>query len=1079
MPVLIDTGDGNPVKVNIDGIEDMAPDQQVAAVQSVTATLHAQGHVNAGPQATPQPSQPPDTSWGGALHHGLAEAAQGLGSTISTVGQLAGSDTLQGAGKSVSGAVSEPAGYQPTDIPGALRQGDYMGALKQLPRAAAEYAPQLAGQLAGAAAGSAVAGPVGAAVGAGGATALENFGPNVQARAAANNDTAPSTSDAVVGGLTTAAQSALAGVGIPVGKGLGAIARPLTQIAADTGVGAGNEALREVGTTAGTDKGLSVDPAQIGAAGLQAGVSRAASVVPGAAREGIQAATDQAMSHRVEQPANEDHAASIVRVKQQMDAIQQSSAQSGDAVPATTAANNLKNQLRTNIQGYLNELADAGVVDKSAAREAAQVIIARGERHNNVLNDDDLAYIRDTVLRGVNPDVANPILNDARDLNTVSTQSFKNATTGPLQQLGSLAGRVIGPTYELMHGNVMGAAGAAILGHGIGAKIGSSVGRMGDTVLGLSKPPVSYQQMAAQRMLAKQGLDAGNTLQTVPARAAVSDIQPTIAAMNDPGPVIKDTDTDIDPAIKAKQMDAMQKQRDADAAVQARAEALQRAQTDKAYNAVQPARNPQVEDYLAGKLKPPSDNTAPLGAQTASEIAVWQQMLNNTKFRQKLAKGQLAVLDQAASDDRSGDPFSITDPNAISPAVKARQLAQMQALQAKQKVQQAKQIQASMELQGKANDPAQQSAQDQIEAYLSGKLNAPTDEPSVSVLNRQTRAEMSARDQMLANARTRSKMAALQQKVLTKASDDQVDNLAQRKVDAASKKAAVDLQAASVIPSERGDVPGVAQAAAVARAHRAAAGVLNDAGQLPEQARDAISVGNPGAMVTPEGAPVNLDGTPLEASRPRLWRALRAPEAPTPGEPQAAPTGSVEPPEAMSPTPGVPAYLDNHLQRRHGIPLTKDVWHAAIDAAQGAGDINPIQARSYREGPDMGMSPEERDMFVKHIAGVSQKPSSSQGAQPEDRTVRRPIAYKIAADTYHSNTNRDIAELEQLGMPAGAALLREIRDANNQTRDTNKTAIFNKGLEQLDPATAAAVRARVTAGQLSHGKPKAPKGNSK
>jgi hypothetical protein len=826
MPVLIDTGDGNPVKVNIDGIEDMTPDQQAAAVQSVTATLHAQGHVNAGPQATQQPSQPPDTSWGGALHHGLAEAAQGLGSTISTVGQLAGSDTLQGAGKSVSGAVSEPAGYQPTDIPGALRQGDYMGALKQLPRAAAEYAPQLAGQLAGAAAGSAVAGPVGAAVGAGGATALENFGPNVQARAAANNDATPTTSDAVVGGLTTAAQSALAGVGIPVGRGLGAIGRPLTQIAADTGVGAGNEALREVGTTAGTNKGLSVDPAQIGAAGLQAAVSRAASVVPRAMGDGVGAATDQVMSRTVDQPVSEDHAASIVRAKKLMEDAQTSAEGTSGPVNETTAANNVKSQLYSNLKGTIDQLSDAGVLDGRSASDAMRIISERALRHNNTFTDNDAIELS-AALEKAPEGIQKAVLQDARDLNTISTQSFRNNQQGPFQKAANIAGQLGAVGIAATHGNIPEVI-AAAAGHSLVGKTAGRVGMVLDNVFGTNRPPVAWQQMAAQRMLSQNGLDAGTPMATAQVRQ------------------------------------------------------------------------------------------------------------------------------------------SIPAPSPVDPV--------------------------------------------------------------------------------------------------------------QAKLDTAVKRNHQALMAASLVPAEQGDTAGVAQQAAIAQAHRNAARVMADAGALPAQAKDALAVGSPAAMTTPEGTPVNLDGTPLQAPQRPAWGRQRSPATTTPAAPQAPPTGSVEPPEA-TPAPQqpstVPAYLANRVAGDHGIVLTPDVYHAAIDSATQAGHINDVQAKHLHENPHMGMNNDVATILSHHIGG-----GTSSGPQPAtvvDPTVHRPVAYLAAAQAHHADMNRTAAELDAIGIPGAANLIRQVRDADNQTPDTDKTAILASGIEHFPPEVQALIRSKVTAKQLTHGKPKEPK----
>src|SRR5690606_1898142 len=60
------------------------------------------------------------------------------------------------------------------------------------------------------------------------AAAAQNFGPNVEERAANNGRQEPSTEDLAIGGLTTAAQSGLEAFGA-VGRGARAIVNPVTR----------------------------------------------------------------------------------------------------------------------------------------------------------------------------------------------------------------------------------------------------------------------------------------------------------------------------------------------------------------------------------------------------------------------------------------------------------------------------------------------------------------------------------------------------------------------------------------------------------------------------------------------------------------------------------------------------------------------------------------------------------------------------------------------------------------------------------------------------------------------------------
>ena len=211
--VQIDTG-GNVRAVEIPGFDEMSPGDQESAVSGIHNYLTSQAPqqpqtaqppgdqalVNAVPQASP------DTSYTGALGFGIHNSAEGLGKTADLVGQATGWEGAEAAGKALEGATAAPANYQPTDLPGALRRGDYSAFFSSLPRAAVESAPDLAAYLGA----GAVAGPAGVA----GIAAVRNLGDNVAARAANNDDPTPTGGDWIGGGLTTAGQAALTAIGI-------------------------------------------------------------------------------------------------------------------------------------------------------------------------------------------------------------------------------------------------------------------------------------------------------------------------------------------------------------------------------------------------------------------------------------------------------------------------------------------------------------------------------------------------------------------------------------------------------------------------------------------------------------------------------------------------------------------------------------------------------------------------------------------------------------------------------------------------------------------------------------------------
>jgi hypothetical protein len=352
---------------------------------------------------------------------------------------------------------------------------------------------------------------------------------------------------------------------------------------------------------------------------------------------------------------------------------------------------------------------------------------------------------------------------------------------------------------------------------------------------------------------------------------------------------------------------------------------------------------------------------------------------------------------------------------------------------------------------------------------MAGRIAAPPN--GAAPLGNQTAAEIAGWQQVLANARTRARVQAAQQATLDQANADTVDSLAQSKVDRSAKANAVALRSASVIPSERGDIPGVAANAAVASAMNGAARVAGMAGALPDQSGTRLEVGLPATDTHPNGTPMMPDGTPLQFP-------AAARRAPAQGTDPAAGTGTAAGP-FTTPTgaPGSPTgplapplYLSNHLMAKHGISLTPELYDQGIDAAVAAGHLNPAQGgfwRSYRGEMDNNV----RDAVAQHIAG-SQPGQLNQAGIPADSTVSRPVAYLAAAQAHHADLSRAAAELDAAGLHGSALAARTVRDANNQTPETDKATIWNNHLATLPPAVRAQAAARVTVAQLAHGKPK-------
>jgi hypothetical protein len=144
MPVInIPMPEGSTTAVNVDdGYANLSEADQATFRDTLRRNLLAA-------------TAPPDTSFSGAIRHGLFEAAHGLGRTVADLG-------APETGNAISNAVSDAPDYQ-TAISGlgnAIKAGKWLDAAEYLPRAIVENAPDLAGA-AGAGLVGSVAGPVG------------------------------------------------------------------------------------------------------------------------------------------------------------------------------------------------------------------------------------------------------------------------------------------------------------------------------------------------------------------------------------------------------------------------------------------------------------------------------------------------------------------------------------------------------------------------------------------------------------------------------------------------------------------------------------------------------------------------------------------------------------------------------------------------------------------------------------------------------------------------------------------------------------------------------------------------------
>lgn len=143
-----------------------------------------------------------------------------------------------------------------------------------------------------------------ALLGATGAGWLMSSGDTIKDRAANNGHEDPSTTDKIIGNLTSGVGAAASAVpaarlvpGLNRVTGAGAsaagsaLAKALTTVGSGIAGGAASDLATQVGTTAGTDQGLTVDPSRVGGAAITGGVTSGALATPAFGGDMIRAGT--------------------------------------------------------------------------------------------------------------------------------------------------------------------------------------------------------------------------------------------------------------------------------------------------------------------------------------------------------------------------------------------------------------------------------------------------------------------------------------------------------------------------------------------------------------------------------------------------------------------------------------------------------------------------------------------------------------------------------------------------------------------------------------------------------------------
>lgn len=705
-----------------------ATDQQLA--QFLSSQPSASSSSSTTPQASSQPAPSSDTSLLGAAKQGLADVVHGVGSTARVLGATDAAKTIDSYAPDVPN-YSRATGSIASD----LRAGNYRDALGYLPRAAVEGGAALAGGLAAGGAAAALApeaaGAGAAALGGAAFTAATGLGSNVEAHAANDGRSADelTASDYLAGGLTTAGQAALAGVGLrpgvvpAVGRAMArsTAARVGANVLGDAAAGAGNSVIGQVGQTAGTEKGVTVDPAEVAAAGAQAGASRLSSESPAIARAagratvaGRNAVADRAIGSA---PASDDAAASIVRTDQAVKDVQ---AQSPGKMDYTAASGVVADRLASHVSSMASALADGDVggLSKQEVQSAIKPLIDAARDPNvdalATAKDGQTPTPMDTFQALDLPDaIKTGFVQSVADLQT-ATQAA-NATPGKaFRTIGGLAGQAVG-LGAAAHGVAPLEAVASLIGghKGVAGHVGSAVGGAVGNVLTGNRNPVQAAVGRAQGMLpdglppmsslskaqafssqlndpqAATRLSLGLTAQpdgapvdvTAPNELGSSTMTPAQmakgsalqeAAANQLSGMVKKA-SDRAAAQKATD-DAKQAQADADAAEKTRGDviqqAMQQARAEEAMRQRGMALNEQAANRLQGQLYRQSQDARQAGVVGASAIGPQDpaSIFQRSNGLAGSPMGQSALGVDGVTAPVPGQPAGVSEPAVVQAA---------------------------------------------------------------------------------------------------------------------------------------------------------------------------------------------------------------------------------------------------------------------------------------------------------------------------------------------------------------------------------------------------------------------------
>lgn len=429
-------------------------------------------------------------SYSNDLKAGVGGAMQDLGSVAQGVGLTSAGNWLRDNAPQPAPAYTGRGGSFLPD----LKSGQFSRAAGDLTHGLAsgssESALEAGGAVAGGALGSLVgpegtaAGAVGGGLGAGAIGGVLGLGRHARLAAAGR---------AVTGSDLANAAPAAAGDAAIAGLTMGRVPGGTLGRTAAQGVGGAAQSTLDQYSDTG-----SVDPDQVANAAASGAAFGAVTGAAGEGKSAVGRVADRVQSSGEQyQPTDQTQAHSAIRTR---DALLQSQKDASGTPGAVTdlnqVANNLKSSWVNDAQDRIAQMKQQGA-SADVIRDAAS-LLERAQRHNNRLYTGDLDIL-DQADHGLDEGQLQDFKNRLTDLNTLSTNSFKNQNVGPLSAIGSKIGGLATTAGLFATGNHAEAAMNLIAGSALENKIGAKIGAAGDRLMGTQKPAIVLAGQAADR----------------------------------------------------------------------------------------------------------------------------------------------------------------------------------------------------------------------------------------------------------------------------------------------------------------------------------------------------------------------------------------------------------------------------------------------------------------------------------------------------------------------------------------------------------------------------------------------------